>query len=221
VIAELLVEGHRVELYGFPNLERFTGSVRFDPIAKQMHITPTAKTGGQPAPKAIHYAYEIRGNALTLIDSRRIPIFLERVRVAQDPLGNAQVELVEAAGIDDAQDLVVTEFNVLRAARSGTTYYKPEQRSLRIKQATILLIQEAGWKKVTIAKAREMLHESTPVVVTYRDQDRPSPHQLHGLWNEAGPPPPDSEPVWRMFSQILRPGTLVFVLSARENALQP
>jgi len=220
VIAELFIEGDQVELYGFPNVDRLTGRFRLE-FAKRMHITPTVETGSQRTLKAIHYECEIKGNALTLIDSRRIPIFLERVRVAQDPLGNAQVELVAAAGINDARDLIVTEFNVLRAARSGTTYFKPEHRSLKIKQATILLIQEAGWKKVTIAEARDMMHESTPVVVTYRDHDCPSLHQFHRLWNEAGPPSPDSEPVWRMFSQILRPGALVFVLSARENVPQP
>lgn len=220
VIAELLVEGDQVELYGFPNVDRLTGRFRLE-FAKQMHITPTVETGGQCTRKAIHYKYEIKGNALTLIDRHGISISLERVRVAQDPLGNAQVELVAAAGINDAQELIVTEFNVLRAERAGTTYFKPERRSLKIKQATILLIQEAGWKQVTIGQAREMIHESMPVAVTYGHHDRPSPHQLHRLWNETGPPLPESEPVWRMFSQILRPGTLVFVLSVRENALQP
>lgn len=92
---------------------------------------------------------------------------------------------------------------MLRAKRSGTIYFNPERRSLKTQQATVLLIQEAGWKKVTIAEAREMLQESTPVVVTYRDHDRPSPHQLHGLWNEAGPPRPDSEAVWRTFYWLL------------------
>jgi len=133
----------------------------------------------------------------------------------------AQVELVAAAGINDAADLVVTEFTVPRTRRAGATYLKPESRSLKTKQASILLMQEAGWTKVTIDEARGMIHESTPVVITYKDHDRPYYDQSRGLWNETGPPPQDSEAVWRVFSRILRPEILVFVLSARENASQP
>jgi hypothetical protein len=91
VIAELLIEGDRVELHGFPNVGRLTGRVRLE-FARQMHITPTAETGGQCTRKAIHYKYEINGNALTLIDRHRISITLERLREVQEPLGNAHAD---------------------------------------------------------------------------------------------------------------------------------
>jgi len=70
-------------------------------------------------------------------------------------------------------------------------------------------------------QASMMACRSTPVVVAYRHDDRPSPHQLHRLWKEMGAPSPDSAAVSRTFSRILRPGTLVFILSARENVPHP
>jgi len=222
VMAELFVRGGHVELYGFPKLNRnrLTGTVRFDESAKQMQITPAAEAGGQPE-KRIVYAYEIKADELLLIDSDKFSISLHRHRVAQEPLANAQAELVAAAGINDAGDLLVTEFTVLRAGRVGATYLQPVSRSLKTKQAIVLVVQQTGWKKITVDDARRLIHEQTPVVVAYRHDDRPSQHQLHRLWKEMGSPTPDSEAVSRTFSQILRPGTLVFVLSASENAPQP
>jgi hypothetical protein len=185
-----------------------------------MQVMPRAEDG-QPAPKTINYAYEIKGDKLTLIDSDKFSISLHRHGVAQRPLANAQTELVAATGINDAGDLLVTEFTVLRAGRVGATYLQPVNRSLTTKQAIVLVVQENGWKRIAVDEARRLIHEPTPVVVAYRHDDRPSLHQFHRLWKEMGAPAPDSEAVWRTFSRILRPGTLVFILSARENVPQP
>jgi hypothetical protein len=222
VRAELFVKGSHVELYGFPKIDRdrLTGTVRVDGGGKQIQVTPTADDG-QPTPKAINYAYEIKGDKLTLIDSDKFSISLHRHRVAQKPLANAQVEIVAATGINDAVDLLVTEFTVLRAGRVGATYLQPVNRSLKTKQAIVLVVQERGWKKITVAEARRLIHEPTPVAVAYRHDDRPSLYQSHRLWKEMGSPTPDSEAVSRTLSRILRPGTLVFVLSASENAPRP
>lgn len=146
---------------------------------------------------------------------------MQRHRVATNPLANAQVDLVAATGINEAGDLLVTEFTTLRVGQAGARYFRPEQRSLKTKEATVLLVQDAGLKKVTLEQARGLIRESTPVVVAYRGDDRPSPHQLHSLWQEMGPPMADSEAVGQTFARLLRPGTLVFVLSARENVPQP
>jgi len=59
------------------------------------------------------------------------------------------------------------------------------------------------------------------VVVTYRHDDRPSPLQLYELWKDMGSPVPDSAAVSQTFARLLRPGTLVFILSARENVPEP
>ena len=221
VLAELFVKGDHVELHGFRSVGNLTGTVRLDAVAKRMRITPTAPPGSQPAPKAIEYAYEIKGDKLTLTDGDNVPVLLQKHRVAENPLANARVELVTATGINDAGDLLVTEFTVLRAGRVGATYFQPENRSLKTKQATVFLVQETGVKKVTVDEARRLIREATPVAVSYRQDDRPSPHQFHELWKDMGPPPPDGEVVRPIYSRILRPGTLVFVLSARENAPVP
>jgi hypothetical protein len=76
-------------------------------------------------------------------------------------------------------------------------------------------------KNVTVEEARGLIRRTTPVVVAYRQDDRPSPHQLHELWKEMGPPRSDGEAVRQTFSRAFRPGTLVFILSARENAPVP
>ncbi len=222
VRAELFVKGSHVELYGFPKIDRdrLTGTVRVDAGAKQIQVTPTADDG-QPTPKTINYAYEIKGDKLTLIDRDKFSISLYRHRVAQRPLANAQVEIVAATGINDAGDLLVTEFTVLRAGRVGATYLRPVKRSLKTKQAIVLVVQETGWKKTTVDEARRLIHEPTPVVVAYRHDDRPSLYQSHRMWKDIGPPAPDSEAVSRTLSRILRPGTLIFVLSASENAPRP
>ena len=222
VMAELFIRGSHVELYGFPKLNRnrLTGTVRFDESAKQMQITPAAEASGQPENKIV-YTYEIKRDKLTLIDGDKFSISLHRQHIAQKPLANVQAELVAAAGINDAGDLLVTEFTVLRADRVKETYLQPVNRSLKTKQAIVLAVQETGWKRTTIDEARRLIHEQTPVVVAYRDDDRPSLYQSHRLWKEIGSPTPDSEAVWRTFSRILRPGTLVFILSARENAPRP
>ncbi len=221
VIAELFIKGDHVELCGFRNPSRLTGTVRFDANAKQMHIIPTAGADGQSAPKTIDYGYEIKGDELTLVDSDRVSISLQKHRALQDPLANVNLELVAATGINDAGDLLVTEFTVLRVGRTGATYFQPENHSLKTKQSTVLLVQETGLKKVSLDEARGLIRKSMPVAVTYWHDDLPSPHQLHELWKEMGSPAPFSDAVSQTLSRTLRAGTLVFVLSARENAPMP
>src|SRR5262249_15937201 len=105
--------------------------------------------------------------------------------------------------------------------RAGTTYYRPEGRTLQTNRATVLLVQATGLKQLTVAEARGLLREATPVVVAYRRDDLPAPNRLHELWQDVGPPLPDREAVRGTFARLLRPGTLVFILSARENIPQP
>jgi hypothetical protein len=221
VIVELFIKGDQVELSHFRNVGNLAGTLRLETSARRMHITRADKSGGEPKPKAIEYVYELKGDNLKLIDSDKFPITLQRVRVAQKPLANAEVELVAATGINDAGDLLVTELTELRAGRAGATYFQPQKRSLKTKQATVLVVQEIGCKKIRLAEARKLIRESMPVAVTYRHDDRPAPDQLHLLWKVMGPPAPDSDVVAQTFARTLRPGTLVFILSARENVAMP
>jgi hypothetical protein len=221
VIAELFIQGDHVELEGFRNVGSFSGTVRLDSSAKRLHITPKAETSGPPAPKTIDYAYEIKADTITLTDGDKVSISLRRRGVVKNPLANVTVELVEATGISAAGDLLVTEFTVLRAGRIGAPYFQPENRSLKTKKAIVLMMQEAGWKRMTVDEARGLVRKSTPVVVTYSHDDRPSPNQFHQLWKDMGAPRPDSDAVWQTLLRILRPGSLVFILSASENVVVP
>ena len=220
VMAELLIKGDYVELSAFPNVDRLKGTFHCDTSAGELRITPKAQAAGQPE-KAIVYSYDFKGTELTLTDSNHRSIAFHRHGVAQTPLANTQVEFVAATGINDAGDLLVTEFTVLQANQTDATCFQPVNRSLKTKQATVLLVQQNGFKKVTVDEARGLLRESTPVVVAYRYDERPSGEPSYRLWNDMGPAAPDSEAVSQTFSRILRPGTLVFIVSASESVPQP
>jgi hypothetical protein len=85
----------------------------------------------------------------------------------------------------------------------------------------VFLVQETGLKKIAMAEARGLIRNTTLVAVSYRQDDQPLPPQFHELWKDMGPLPPDSDAVQQTFTRMLRPGTLVFVLSARENLPVP
>jgi hypothetical protein len=221
VLAEMLIKGDSVEMCGFRNLGRLTGTVRCDARTKRMHITPAAGTEGKPRPKAVEFTYEINGEELTLTDADKVPVSLNRRPVAQNPQANVQVEFLTATGINGAGDLLVTEYRVLQAGQAGATYYHPQDRRLKTRQATVLLAQEAGLKKVTLDEARGLIGKATPVVVTYRPEQRQPASRFSELLRDAGPPLPDSEAVQQTLSRLLRPGTLVFILPASESIPQP
>jgi hypothetical protein len=91
VIAELFIKGDNVELSGFHNVRRLTGTVRIDASAKRMRITPADQPAGQPKPKPIDYTYEIKAGRLTLTDSDNYPISFNRRQVVQGPLANVLI----------------------------------------------------------------------------------------------------------------------------------
>jgi hypothetical protein len=219
VLAEMVIHGDKVELAGFRGVGRLSGTVRVDVLNKRLRVTPAAPAG-QPAPAAVEFGYELKGDSLTLTDADGVPVSFGRVRAAANPLADARVELVTAAGFTDIGGLRVTEYTVLRAGPGGAAVYHPEVRPRNTRGAAVFVVQEAGPKKVTLEEASKLAREGTPVVITYRPDDRP-PAGPHQLWKDEGPAPPDGEAVGRTFARVLRPGTLVFVLSAKENAVVP
>jgi hypothetical protein len=221
VMAELFIRGDRVELCGFRNVGRLTGTIRLEARTRRLHIIPASDAGVRYAKKAFDYAYEMKADGLTLIDADNVSITLQRYRVAENPLANAKVDFVMAAGINDAGDLLVTEFTEVRAGRSGATYHHPENRTLTTRQSTVLLVEETGITKITIREARGLIRDPTPVLVTYKPDDQPPPPQPHELWKDIGLASPDGEAVSRTLLRIARPGTLIFILSSRENRPQP
>lgn len=225
VVAELFVHGDKVELCQFPKVGSLTGTIRVDTSAKKMRVSPRANAADQLAPKPIEYTYEIKGEQLTLTssDNDKASVSFGRCRMARDALANARVELVAATGINAEGDLLVTRFTVLRSDRAGATYFHPHDGKLKTKQATVLLVQKARLKDISVGEARALIGEPMLVVIACRPDDRRPPQGFFGgeLFRDIGPPMPDNDSVIKTFSSVLRPGTLVFIVSARENAVLP
>lgn len=221
VIAEMFVDGRQVELHGFRAVGNVTGTFRLDLDAGKLQVFPNAETADQPAPDAIEFTCEIKGDQLSLIDSDNVEIALRRRHIQSNPMANGQLEFVAASEINDAGDLIVTEFTMLKAGRAGKIFFEPHARTLKTDRAVVYQTQETGLKQVSLDEARELLRESMPVAVAYRPDDRPAAPQLHELWTELGAPSPDSDAFKQTISQLLRPGILVFVLSAEADAVPP
>jgi hypothetical protein len=212
VHAELFIQGNRVEWKGFPGVSQLAGTIRIDAGAKQIRVTPAAKAGGQPA-DAIVYSYEIKGDDLTLTGSDKRGIPFSRVRFA--PLLDVKTKFQAAVGVNEAGDLLVTEFVAPQARRSGTI--TPDGPSpLKLKQAVVFLTRDRGVKTASLDDVRRLIREPTPVVVVFRPDDHPSPLTTYQRWQEA-----DSEAVGRTLSRFMRPGTLVFVLPESANVTAP
>jgi hypothetical protein len=210
VYAELLIQGNNVKLSGFPTIPSLTGTVHIDVGAKRIRITPTPDRPGQAVAKTIEYPYVLKGDDLMLGDNREIGFRRQgHVRV---PQADAQVQFVVANGINDAGDLLVTPFHW--GKRAGMVFFEPQSTRFHTNQGVVLLLGESGWKKTTIDEARRLIRNPTPVAMVFREVE-PSG------WRSGGWPPPDDEAVLRTFARLLRPGTLVFILPASENALVP
>ena len=214
VIAEMVIRGDQFESVGFRVANKLAGTVRVDAAARRIRITPA---GGA---KAIEFAYELKGDTLTLRDVDKVPVMLERVG-ARDALAHARVEFVSASAINEVGDLLVTEITELRAGQTRATALQSHPRRLSTEKATILLFQGTGSKKISVAEARRQIRDSTPVVIAYRPVEQQSVSSTGGLWKDVGPVMPDSEAAGRTFARILRPGTLMFVLPASASVPQP
>jgi hypothetical protein len=218
-IAEMFIQGDQIEVYGYPS--NVAGTFRVDPKAKQLEITASDDAGGKATMKTHSYAYQVKGDELTIIVGGKPSITFRKRDALQAPQANAQVELVTAEEINKAGDLLVTEFSELEAGRVRATYFEPRRRTLKTQQATVLVVQKTGCKKISLAEARDLIRRPMPVVVTYRQDDRRPPEDWRHLSKETGPAAPDGAAVGRTFSGLLQPGTLVFVLSAKENVPVP
>jgi hypothetical protein len=218
VLAELFIHGNQVELAGFPAFDRLAGNVHVDPATKQLRIThKDGPNGKQP----IEIRYELRGDALTLTDSNQRSTILHRLVTPRQPFADARAVLVTSGGINEAGQLVMTEYSLLQAGREGATYYRPGFQSRSLKDAVIYRVGEKELHKLTVEDAGRAARNGTPIVVAYRLETGAVPVQFHRLWKDVGPPQPDSAAVGQTFLRLLRPGTLVFILTASESVPRP
>jgi hypothetical protein len=89
------------------------------------------------------------------------------------------------------------------------------------REAAVFLIEASGLKRIAIEEARRLLGEPTPVAIAYRNDRGLPPPPSRELWRMMGAPAPDGDAVARTFARVLRPGTLVFILSGRPSGPQP
>jgi hypothetical protein len=158
---------------------------------------------------------------LTLTEPDGLAISLTRESTATNPLANTTVELVVAHGIDAAGDLNVTDQVVVRSGPEGETRYAPRLRRIKLQSAAIFLIEEQGWKKLARTEMKQRLKDSFPVALAYRPASAGPGSGPRELWKEFGPASSESEPALNTMAMALRPGTILFVVSAEENAPQP
>lgn len=210
VKAELFIQGDHVEWDGFPEVQNLTGTIRVDASAGQLRVTPAAKAG-EPTADAMVYAYKINGDALELTDASQRTIVFSPVR--WNPLADVKVEFLAALGMNEAGDLLVTDYEVHRAGRPAKPSLALARRTQGVKQAAIFLAQENGLKKTNSEEVRRRIQGPTPVVVAYRASDRPAA-SLRERWQAT-----DSEEVARTIAAALRPGTLVFVMPESAKAV--
>ena len=135
--------------------------------------------------------------------------------VRSNPLADVKVEFLAAIGMNDAGDVLVTDFEAHRSGRTGKIGFALARRPLAIKSAAIFLTQEDGLKKAGIDEVRRLIHGPTSVVVAYRPDDRSS-LPTRERWQET-----DSETVGRTISRVIRPGTLVFVVPESARVAPP
>lgn len=221
VIAEMFVKHEHVELAGFPDATKLEGTLRIDRDSNRIHIVPTAEAGKTATAKPVEYSFALDGDKLTLTLADKRSVSLQRLRTSQKLLANVEVELVSADKITESGDLIVSEYTKLRVGGIGATYYEPVARTLKTKNAAILLVEESDCKKISVAEGRIRFKRSTPIAIAYRPVERPNPNPLHQLWTEVGPAAADDAAASQTLAKMLRPGTLVFVLSASENIPVP
>jgi hypothetical protein len=210
VLSELLIDGDHVEITGFPDTGDLLGTLQVEADAQRMQVISAVGADGSPPPRTLDYTYELNGDALTLIANDGRSIVLQRRDAVRNALANVPVEFVAASGINGAGDLLVTEFSVLRAGREDAAWYEPRERAFNTRRATVLLVQESATKEISIDEARSLVHGSTPVVIAFREDH-----------SQQRRPQPDSPAVRQVYSHVLRPGTVVFILSADDNVPQP
>ena len=222
VIAELMIKGNRIELLSMPGLARLGGTFRIDSAARAISISSATEKKTPPAEATI-YRYRINADKLTLTDASKQSVEFTRHGAADVSLADAAVEFAVATGISDSGDLLVTKVTALRANRDGATFFESSEQKLKTKQAAVFVANESALKKATIDDARRLIREPTPIVVAYRNGQHAEARgdALYRLWTASGSADAGSDAVMRTMSRVLRPGTLVFVLSAQENALVP
>lgn len=214
VIAELLIVGHRIELKGFPKVSDVRGTIAED--SSNGRLTVTTATGNE----SHSFSYKLAGNTLTLSEDNGIAVSLERYGVPHTAPVNLKADLVPAT-IDDAGNLVVTEFTELHARSSEARLFRPHSRTIKTADATVMRVDQDRLSTITVNEARQAIPEGAPVVVIFRPVANVSTPYDPSLLESSGLPAPTGASAMQTLARILRPGTLVFVVPNEEQLIPP
>jgi hypothetical protein len=219
VIAELFIHGPHADLAGFPNVGSISGSARLDAALQTLTLF-TGQDQGPNVAATLVVNYELNGDELTLTFEGQPPITFHRQPAIRLPEANVNVELVTATDLNDAGDLLVTEYTRVLAGSANLVYYQPRPRTLSTRRASVLQIRDGLLHPVSMDEARAMIANPTPIVPAFYDEASPA-NPLYQLWRDSGQPRPDDDAVRRTLLALVRPGTMIFILSAQENIPVP
>jgi hypothetical protein len=214
VIAELLVVGDRIKFKGFPKVSEIEGTLSIDPSIARLTVTPA--TTDEPH----SFSCKLAGNTLTLSDDKGPAVSLEHYGVLHTAPVNLKADLVPAT-IDDAGNLVITEFVELCARTSTVPLSKSYSRTIKTDDATVMRVDQDGLSTITVNEARQAIPESAPVVVIFRPMANVSTPYDPSLLETSGMPSPTGAPAMQTLARTLRPGTLVFVVPNEERLVPP
>lgn len=221
VLAELLIDGDRVALRGFRGVTALAGKLRIDAGANTLELRADPTESDAVPPKAVRFSYTLEDKTLTLTDADGVEVTLQRVDTDREPMSQAGVEFVTATSLSRTGELELIEYTMVQTARAGTVYFRPRRRVLNTANGTtIRVVQESGWKTLSLPQARSAISTATPVVLLKRHVPRGAPNP-NDVWHELGEPAPESESVWKTFSRVLQPGTLVFIVPAIDTVPEP
>jgi hypothetical protein len=219
VLAEILIEGEKFELFGFHNVDQAWGLIRIDATTKKLKFT-TAKTA-DAASKVVEYTYKISAAKLTLIDTENVAIELHKIPLDDKPSAKVRLDILIAEGINEEGHLLTTEQSAVKVARSSSIRYQASTVARKIDPAGIFVTEDSGMKKISLNEARKLLKPSTPIAMAYRETDEQMLKWDIGLRHFQGSAKPESEAGLRTLARSLRLGTLVFVVSELQATPEP
>lgn len=210
VLAELLIDGDRVETDGFPEIGRFSGTIHIDESTHQLQVIEDAEADAEK--RIVIFRWELEGDKLTLTDQQNRPVLLTRSGNPRPTPGSLQVELVLATELSETGILTISRTGAIEPRRGKRTLHRQQTEKLGDSAVMVLIVEESGARQIAIDEARQHLKNPSMVAVaTSRPISTPEV-EPRALWKDAGLPAIDSESVGQTLARSLKPGTLVIVV---------
>jgi hypothetical protein len=229
-VVNLVIKGSHAEWTGLQEVEDGIGVVEVATSGNRisMRITKIVFEDGRSQTAALLVPYEFANGDLILGEKGRTRR-LSRVKVEARPLAQTGLEFVAAKGITASGNLLLTRFAELDLTDGGPSLYQPTNSTVPLHQRTraglssedavVFLVHERRTDKITIDQARALLNNQTKLVCLthgrapefFVNDPRFNP-KANERWKASETPDPAGPAVSETFTQLLKPGTLVFVL---------